>query len=143
MRWRLDPKQTAAWSAAGGAVMTVASGVAIASSFSPPLIAVAIVGFYVLLAPLLHLWPWRHEVIPTERREDDRVALLREQHRKGRSLQKMLVRAGGIQKRQSRLVERRMTHATRRASGEKVRGASLQSNFPAMRRNSLARAIRL
>jgi hypothetical protein len=71
MRWRPDPEDKAAWSTAGGVVMTTAAGGAIGwlaiaeptSSHEPlwPVFAfgvVAVMGLYGMLAPLLHWWPW-------------------------------------------------------------------------------------
>jgi hypothetical protein len=73
MGWHPDPKDRAAWSAAGGVVMAVAASGAIAwllavepSSSNEPtwpvygFAAVAVIGLYGMLAPLLRWWPWRN-----------------------------------------------------------------------------------
>lgn len=96
MRWRLDREHPAAWSAAGGVVLAVATSAAIALPLWEPFALLAIVGFYVLVAPLVHAGPWRSNRHTSDPARPGRVELLREQHRKGRSLQRTLVWAGGI-----------------------------------------------
>jgi hypothetical protein len=72
--WHPDREDKAAWSTAGGVVMTAAAGGAIAwlaiaepSTSHEPLwpvyafAAVAVVGFYGMLAPLLQWWPHGHD----------------------------------------------------------------------------------
>ncbi|MHB1865455.1 MAG: hypothetical protein ACYCPS_04850 [Candidatus Saccharimonadales bacterium] len=70
MRWRPDPEHTAAWSAAGAALMVVGAGVAVPLALQPasariPALPIylaggaGVIGFYVMLAPLLRLPPWR------------------------------------------------------------------------------------
>lgn len=72
MRWHPDPDDRAAWSAVGGVVTATGAGGAVAwllavqpSSPDVPkwpvyaFAAVAVVGLYGMLAPLLCRWPWR------------------------------------------------------------------------------------
>jgi hypothetical protein len=74
MAWRPDPDDKGAWSAVGIALMTAGTSGAIAwlaitdpaSSHEPlwpvfALAALAVIGIYGMLAPLVHLWPWRRD----------------------------------------------------------------------------------
>lgn len=70
MRWRPHPDHAAAWSAVGGVVTVIGASSAVlfasqpSSAHIPPLViygfvALAALGIYGMLAPLLCLWPWR------------------------------------------------------------------------------------
>lgn len=96
MRWRRDHERSGAWSAVGGTLLATGAAVAVAVPFWEPFVVLAVIGFYVLLAPLVHAWPWRSEASMSGEAPPDRLELLRDQHRKGRSLQRVLVRAGGV-----------------------------------------------
>lgn len=69
MRWRPDPEHSPAWSAAGGAVMVLTGGATVVLATQPstshipsPLVwgcaALAVIGAYGMVAPLMHWWPW-------------------------------------------------------------------------------------
>ncbi len=66
MRWAPDREDRAAWSAAGGVVTIAAAAVAVVSPLWPLFAALAALGFYCVLAPLLHWWPHTHGRQPVE-----------------------------------------------------------------------------
>ena len=65
MRWRPDPEHTASWSAVGGVMVLVGAA---AAPYVPTTLALygcvafALIGFYVMLGPLLPLPPWRRSL---------------------------------------------------------------------------------
>jgi hypothetical protein len=74
-QWKPEPEHTVAWSAAGGVLLAVGAAATVtlsvqdsSSYVSPPLIgicaALALIGLYWMLAPLMHWWPWRRRERP-------------------------------------------------------------------------------
>jgi hypothetical protein len=69
MKWQPDPEHAAAWSAVGGVVTIAATGATLtlarepSSADVPSLLvyacgALALIGIYLMIAPLAHWWPW-------------------------------------------------------------------------------------
>jgi hypothetical protein len=68
MKWRPDPQQTASWSTVGGVMTIVGTGAVLTLALAPSahisllLIfacgAIAVLGAYLMVAPLLGWWPW-------------------------------------------------------------------------------------
>jgi mono/diheme cytochrome c family protein len=81
MKWHPDPEHTAAWSAVGGVVTITATSATLTLAREPATAhvsswlvyacgALALLGIYLMIAPLAHWWPWSSGVKPA--REDGR-----------------------------------------------------------------------